>query len=74
MTAPNEDLQNITVAQFLAARAVKMTDDPNQLTLFAYESPEALVLVLRVRRAILQDRKHDRVLVAGEDPLRGIVS
>lgn len=57
MTAPNDDLQNITVAQFLAARAVKMTDDPNQLTLFAYESPEALVLVLRVRRAIINDRK-----------------
>lgn len=57
MTAPNDDLQNITVAQFLAARAVRMTDDPNQLTLFAYESPEALVLVLRVRRAIINDRK-----------------
>jgi len=54
---PNEDLQNITVAQFLAARAVKMTDDLNQLTLFAYESPEALVLVLRVRRTLLNERR-----------------
>ncbi len=54
---PNDDPDNRTVAQYLAERAVRMTDDPTQLTLFAYESEEALVLVLRVRRTLLHERR-----------------
>lgn len=65
----DDDLQCQTVAQFLAARAAKVTDDIDQVTLMAFESPEALVLVLRCRSRMRDERKAFRVLVAGEDPL-----
>jgi len=65
----DKDLQCQTCAQFLAMRAARVTDDPKQITLMAYQSPEALVLVLRVHKGIQEMKSQERVLVAGEDPL-----
>lgn len=46
----------LTLAEMLANRAAKVTDDTAQLTITAFSSEESLILVLRTRKSLAKAR------------------
>ena len=46
-----------SLPEYLAKRAAQVTDDPAQLPVQAFDSPETLYLTREVHRALREDRR-----------------